>query len=264
MPDLIVGPGVSPDCLATAELAAFVEQYAGLAALDPQLGAEVVELGSLTVLRTPDWPDHPWANAAVAVGEVIAGDLDEALALLSGTTAPYVSVSGEHGAAVLASRGLAPTATLARWAAPARELGAETELRIEQVGPHATWQVSEVLRLGFAVEGMLRWWRAPLGRPGWAQFVAYDAYDADEAVATAALHLEPGSSTAHLCGAATVPQARGRGAQSALLAERTSLAARLGATHVTAKAAAGSASSRNLERTGFAVAGHNVRWRPRP
>jgi len=108
---------------------------------------------------------------------------------------------------------------------------------------------------------MLRWWRAPLGRPGWAQFVAYDA---DEAVATAALHLEPGSSTAHLCGAATVPQARGRGAQSALLAERTSLAARLGATHVTAKAAAGSASSRNLERTGFAVAGHNVRWRPRP
>ncbi len=261
MPDLIVGPGVSPDCLATTELAAFVEQYAGLAALDPQLGAEVVELGSLTVLRTPDWPDHPWANTAVAVGEVIAGDLDEALALLGGTTAPYVSVSGEHGAAVLTSRGLTPTTTLARWAAPARELVAETELRIEQVGPHATWQVSEVARLGFAVEGMLRWWRAPLGRPGWAQFVAYDA---DEAVATAALHLAPGSSTAHLCGAATVPQARGRGAQSALLAERMSLAARLGATHVAAKAAVGSASSRNLERTGFAVAGRNVRWRPRP
>jgi len=252
---------VNPDCLATAELAAFVEQYAGLAALDAQLGAEVVELGSLTVLRTPGWPDHTWANAAFAVGEVMGDDLDEALVLLGGTTAPYVSVSGDHGAAVLAARGLAPTSALVRLAAPAHELVAQTELRIEQVGPHATWQVSEVSRLGFAVEGMLRWWRAPLGRPGWAQFLAYDG---DAAVATAALHLTPGSSTAYLCGAATLPEARGRGAQSALLAERMSLAARLGATYVTAKAAPGSSSSRNLERTGFAVAGRNVRWRPRP
>lgn len=95
---------MNPDCLATAELAAFVEQYAGLAALDAQLGAEVVELGSLTVLRTPGWPDHTWANAAFAVGEVMGDDLNEALVLLGGTTAPYVSVSGDHGAAVLAAR----------------------------------------------------------------------------------------------------------------------------------------------------------------
>ena len=56
-----------------------------------------------------------------------------------------------------------------------------------------------------------------------------------------------------LLGDATLPEHRGRGVQSALLAERTRLAAAAGCQFGVTEARAGSTSQRNMERLGFRV-----------
>jgi GNAT superfamily N-acetyltransferase len=56
-----------------------------------------------------------------------------------------------------------------------------------------------------------------------------------------------------LGGAATLPEARGRGAQALLLRTRLAIAIEVGCTLATATAAAGSTSLRNLARAGFVI-----------
>jgi GNAT superfamily N-acetyltransferase len=63
-----------------------------------------------------------------------------------------------------------------------------------------------------------------------------------------------------LGGAATLPAARGAGAQTALLAHRLSLAGHLGAPLATATAAPGSPSIRNLAGAGFTIV-ERTAWR---
>jgi hypothetical protein len=68
-----------------------------------------------------------------------------------------------------------------------------------------------------------------------------------------------------LAGASTVPAARGRGAQAALLATRLADAKARGCTTAMIIAAVGSTSQRNAERNGFRVAYTRTKWRrPRP
>ena len=64
-------------------------------------------------------------------------------------------------------------------------------------------------------------------------------------------------------GATTLPAARGTGAQSALLAYRLQLAKTLGIPLVTATAAPGAPSIRNLARLGFTIV-ERTAWRLRP
>lgn len=80
-------------------------------------------------------------------------------------------------------------------------------------------------------------------------------------VAAAAMSLHP--TGAVLGGASTLPEARGTGAQRALLARRLSLAAELGASLATATAAPGSPSISNLARLGFTVV-ERPAWRFSP
>ena len=56
-----------------------------------------------------------------------------------------------------------------------------------------------------------------------------------------------------MLGDATLPEHRGRGVQSALLAERTRLAARVGCELAVTEARPGSTSQRNMERLGYSV-----------
>ena len=78
------------------------------------------------------------------------------------------------------------------------------------------------------------------------------------AVATGALAIHEG--VALLAGASTVPEARGRGAQGALLAARLRHAANEGCDLAMMCAAPGSASQRNAERHGFRVAYTRTKW----
>lgn len=63
-----------------------------------------------------------------------------------------------------------------------------------------------------------------------------------------------------LAGASTVPDARGRGAQRALLAARLQFASSVGCTTALMGAAPGSMSQRNAERSGFRIAYTRIKW----
>jgi hypothetical protein len=79
------------------------------------------------------------------------------------------------------------------------------------------------------------------------------------AVATGALSICEG--VALLAGASTVPEARRRGAQLALLDARLSYAAGQGCDLAMMCAQPGSASQRNAERQGFRIAYTRIKWR---
>ena len=78
-------------------------------------------------------------------------------------------------------------------------------------------------------------------------------------VATGALSLCEG--VALFAGASTVPEARGRGAQTSLLDARLRYAAERGCDLAMMCALPGTASQRNAERKGFRIAYTRVKWR---
>ena len=80
-------------------------------------------------------------------------------------------------------------------------------------------------------------------------------------VATGALSIWEG--VALLAGASTVPEARRRGAQLALLDTRLAYAAERGCDIAMMCALPGSASQRNAERQGFRIAYTRIKWRMR-
>jgi len=84
------------------------------------------------------------------------------------------------------------------------------------------------------------------------------AFDAGKPIATSSLAVH--GEVALLAGAATIPEARGRGAQRALLTARLQLAAGLGCTLAVMGAAPGSPSQRNAERSGFRIAYTRIKW----
>jgi GNAT superfamily N-acetyltransferase len=93
---------------------------------------------------------------------------------------------------------------------------------------------------------------------------AEDAYpfiaDIDSVpVASGLLTMHAG--VALLAGASTVPEARGRGAQRALLAARLRFARDHGCRLAMMCAAPGSSSQRNAERHGFRIAYTRIKWR---
>jgi hypothetical protein len=77
-------------------------------------------------------------------------------------------------------------------------------------------------------------------------------------IATASLGMHEG--VALLAGASTIPQGRGLGAQSAVLAARLAEAHRRGCDLAMIVATPGSSSQRNAERRGFRVAYSRVKW----
>jgi GNAT superfamily N-acetyltransferase len=76
--------------------------------------------------------------------------------------------------------------------------------------------------------------------------------------ATASLFLHEG--VALFSGAATVPEMRRRGLQSALIRERMRYAAAQGCDLAVMVAEAGSESQRNAERRGFRIAYTRIKW----
>jgi GNAT superfamily N-acetyltransferase len=138
---------------------------------------------------------------------------------------------------------------------------APTDLRIEQVGPAGAFHFASVVAGGFGMPpAMARWLAALPGRPGWHCLVAYDG---DTPVGGGALFVA--GETGWLGLGATLPEARGRGAQSAILAERIALAARAGCTTVTTETGVRQEgrperSYRNILRAGFREAYVRPNW----
>ncbi len=73
------------------------------------------------------------------------------------------------------------------------------------------------------------------------------------------LHLA--GATALIDGAATLPQYRGRGAQTALLGARLQYAREQGCAYAVSRTGRGSISQQNMEKLGLTVVTHSTAWR---
>ena len=103
----------------------------------------------------------------------------------------------------------------------------------------------DLARIGLDREDATSFWAEQDGKP----------------IATAALSFHKG--VALMAGASTVPEARGQGAQRALLNARLAHAAEIGCDLAMMGAEPGSASQRNAERVGFRIAYTRMKWRLR-
>ncbi len=180
--------------------------------------------------------------------------LDEIFDFLAGTNA-YLSVAPEARPAELPkwleARGLAPGRGWTKFTRPTADPPeAHTALRVERVvtgeafGPAAA--------RGFEAPELFDDWLGRLpGREGWHCFVAFDG---DEPAGAGALYV---TGTIGWVGVgATVPEHRGKGAQSANIARRIEAAAELGCELVVTETGAPiggvpGPSYRNLTRAGF-------------
>jgi len=124
----------------------------------------------------------------------------------------------------------------------------------------ANW--ASVMRRGSGMPGeaLYQLAAATFGRPGWYPFAAWDGEDL---VATATMYVRSGA--AQFFGAATLPPARRRGAQSALLAARARAAQAMGCRWLIAETGAETpgrhnSSLHNLLRAGFTAVYHRQDW----
>jgi GNAT superfamily N-acetyltransferase len=236
------------------ELEAFRDLYA---AAPPALGARSKQVGDALCLRLDPLSGVTMFNRVVGLGlEAPATDvqLDVALAFLQGVQA-YVTVAPEAEPRDLGerleARGLARdrgwTKFVTSTGAPPR---ARSELRVER--DESGEAFAEAAQRGFEVPRFFRDWLSRLaGRDGWQCFVAY----AGDVPAAAGALFVTGRVGWNGIGA-TVPEHRGKGGQSALLAARIEAAAAAGCEVVvteTGEPVDGlpNGSYRNIGRAGF-------------
>lgn len=139
---------------------------------------------------------------------------------------------------------------------------AQSDLRVVRIGEEAAADFAGVVVGGFGMPE----WTGPLaanvvGRTGWSCFVAYDG---GRPAAAGALYIHEGVGWLGL--GATLPEFRGRGGQSAILATRIEEARRLGCTGLTTETGElqddrPSSSYRNITRAGFREAGSRANFR---
>lgn len=122
-----------------------------------------------------------------------------------------------------------------------------TDLDVECIDASRAGEFARVFVDAFDWPRALEPWLATLvGRPGWRHYLALDG---GRGVATSAMYVD--GDVAWIDFASTLPDYRGRGAQSAMLARRIEECAALGVRTVVAETADTGASRRNLERMGF-------------
>jgi GNAT superfamily N-acetyltransferase len=228
--------------------------------------------GGVVLVMTRDPTGGYWSKAlGFGVEEPFTADVvHEVLEVYRAHDAPVATLQVAPQALpadwedVCAREGLVRGSTwvkLLRDASPAAP--AQTDLRVGLVGSDDAARWAEVLLRGFGMPlGPLVDMVASVVRPG-SGFDAYAAWDGDALVASATLFVR--GPVAAFCGAATLPEHRGRGAQSAFFAARVERARSLGCTHLSAetwKPEAGqhNPSLSNMERAGFDVAYDRTNW----
>jgi GNAT superfamily N-acetyltransferase len=236
------------------ELEAFRDLYA---AAPPEFGARSREIDGALCLRLDPLSSVPMFNRVLGLGlEAPATDqqLGDALDFLQGVEA-YVTVAPEAEPQDLGerleARGLPRdrgwTKFVSSTADPPR---ATTELRVER--DESGEAFAEAAQRGFEVPEFFRDWLSRLaGREGWQCFVAYAG---DAPAAAGALFVTGRVGWSGI--GATVPEQRGKGGQSALLAARIEAAAAAGCEVVVTETGEpvdglANGSYRNIARAGF-------------
>lgn len=126
-------------------------------------------------------------------------------------------------------------------------------LRIGPVAPHQAdeWATVMMTTFGFTTPGMIDMAASCVGRPNWHQ---YAVWEGERIVAVGSIFVN--GECADMFGGATLPEGRGRGAQSALLTARARTAQAAGCRWLVAETGAEApgdhnTSLHNMLRTGF-------------
>ena len=236
----------------------------------PDCGACQTEIAGARVLY--DGPTSP-VTQTFCLGlfqPITAPDLDAIEAFYRDRQAPVfheVSPLADPTAlALLTGRGYQPCEftsilfrPIGRGLGLGRPLNPDIGTRIIDEGDRDRW-VETAVRGWSETPGLEDFFRT-LGRitAVWEGVYSFLAELDGKPIATASLSLGPG--VAVLAGASTVPEARGRGAQLALLDARLRFAAEHGCDLALMGAHPGSGSQRNAERHGFRIAYTRIKWR---
>ncbi|MBX3569560.1 MAG: GNAT family N-acetyltransferase [Rhizobiaceae bacterium] len=244
-----------------------IESWSDLVAAAPPplaaaTGLQVRSIGGAVCVIAPGIPSNEF-NRCVGLGverPASPADVDEILAFYRSHGMASAWVQLMDGAAPsllprwLAERGANPAgsswAVFDRGLQPVMERG--SGLRLAEIGSAHAANAAQVFRIGYGLPPAFDAWIAALaGRPRWR---VYAAFDGEAVVATA--FLRRSGARAIFAGAATLPEARGRGAQSGLMAMRVRDAASDGVTTVQShtwvpKPDGRNPSLDNMRRSGF-------------
>lgn len=234
--------------LEAAEVAAYVDAFRSA----PEV-CEVAEIGGAWCLALRQLPIRTFCRVA---GLTSSAPLDE-IAAFYGETPWWVSDSAGLGPE-LEERGFVRDYGWMRFSRGVGPREARSDLTVVRAGPDEADDFARVMVRAYELPD----WSAPLaanivGRDRWSCYVAYDG---DRPAGAGALFVDGG--TGWLGFGGTVPELRGRGAQSAILATRIEDARRQGCTVVTTETGEleegrPSGSYRNILRAGFRE--HGVR-----
>ncbi len=234
-------------------------------------GFEVVHHGTATGVLAHRWPRPPDGVPFNRVYHYTTLDASSADPLLDRTSDPAVAavvevLAGPHEAAAAAqlrSAGWTP-----RWQIPWLHrpltqvpVAPSTTIQVRRVLPTEITQFATVLVQGYGYMGVqATYWRtfAEHGytAPGFHCFVAEV-----NAVPIGAGVLHLAGATALVDGAATLPEKRGRGAQTALLVARMQYARDHGCVYAVSRTGHGSISQQNMAKLGLTVVTHSTAWR---
>jgi hypothetical protein len=264
---------LSGDALAHLVEFAEAEAYADLLHAAPPEWRSVAEQTPAGWLLLAPALDILLFNRLIGTGigaPATQGDLAEAIARFRGAGVRNFGVQlspaaqPESVADWLAGAGLAPRDRWTKVFRPADPVApARTELRIEPVQPGQAQTFAAVTTAGFGMPPQLRPWIAStVGRDGWHHYLAWSGADA---VAAAALFIR--RDVGWLGVASTLPEARRRGAQGALMARRIEDGIALGCRWFVTETGEDlperpNPSFRNMVRAGFKVAYHRTNVLP--
>jgi hypothetical protein len=254
--------------LERAETAAFRDLFEAVPALLAERhGFAVTQIAGATCGRVRSLPHSREFNHVLGFGLYEAAgeaDLDALEHWYAGS--PFVmALSPEAPAdlrALLAARGFVPDYAWMKFCrTPDPEVTAPTDLRVERVGADGALDFAAVEIEGYGMPPFMRDVLAALpGRPGWSCYVAYAG---ETPCGAGAMFVDDDSAWAGL--GATVPAARGRGAQSAILAVRIRDAAEAGCRTITTETGVREESRparsyRNILRAGFEEVYERPNW----
>jgi GNAT superfamily N-acetyltransferase len=229
---------------------------------------DAVDLDGVTVLRANEAPLSPMLNRIVGLGVDRAATekaVDAALTAIGTDVTCYVAVAPEAKPPELADwlrdrgleqgmgwmsfrRGLAD--------APARQ----SPLTLERVGHAEAEAFGRIVATGYGLPDAAAGWAAGAHLQGWDCWLALDG---DVPAAAAGLFVSEG--VGYLGFAATLPEHRGKGGQSALLAARVRQARERGCDLLVTETGElrdglPSNSYRNILRAGFTEVGVKANW----
>jgi GNAT superfamily N-acetyltransferase len=245
-----------------AELAGYRDMWrAAPADLAARHGIATIDVAGGACLACASQAGSPMLNHVVGLGVTETADeaaLDRVARFYAGLGVAYsVAASPAAGdlGARLEARGFGtarPWMTFHRTAGPAS--APDTDLRLVEAGPRTASAFGGIVATAFGMPPDFCGWLAALpGRPGWRCLLALAG---DVPVGAGALFAQGDAGWVTL--GATLPEHRGRGAQSALFAERVRRASGLGLRHLVTETGAPvgdegpGPSYRNMLRAGFA------------